>query len=203
VSRGFFICRAPKHHGDRCTQRDCSAIDVTKGGFAVNNLPTVSIPTSRYNDFLFAPICEDADGMRLSVLSALARLDVDPWEEATKLAAMPKAFAQSTLISTLELLSGRSWKPSEAELVARRLIQLLPKGAEAQKAAAGKIADVHAQRTGYWLVWLVFVMAISFLSPHHQTTTAADQSKSIPSMTSTAQGESAKSTLPAAIVPSR
>ena len=88
----------------------------------MNNLPSASIPCSRYNDFLFAPICEDADGMRLSVLSALARMDVDPWEEATKLAAMPKAIAQSTLISTLELLSGRSWKPSEAELVARRLI---------------------------------------------------------------------------------
>ena len=84
----------------------------------MNNLPSASIPSSRYNDFLFAPICEDADGMRLSVLSALARMDVDPWEEATKLAAMPKAIAQSTLISTLELLSGRSWKPSEAELVA-------------------------------------------------------------------------------------
>jgi hypothetical protein len=178
-------------------------IDVTKGGSTVNNLPSASIPSSRYNDFLFAPICEDADGMRLSVLSALARMDVDPWEEATKLAAMPKAIAQSTLISTLELLSGRSWKPSEAELVARRLIQLLPEGAEAQKAAAGEIAGSHAQRTSYWLVWLVFVMAISFLSPHHQTTTAADQSKSVSSTTSSAQGDSAQSILPTANVQSR
>ena len=169
----------------------------------MNDLPAASIPTSRYNDFLFAPICEDADGMRLSVLSALARLDVDPWEEATKLAAMPKAIAQSTLISTLELLSGRSWKPSEAELVARRLIQLLPEGADAQKAAVGEITGVRAQRTSYWLVWLAFVMAISFLSPHHQTTTAADQSKSVSSTTSSAQGDSAQSTPTVANVQSR
>ena len=60
--------------------------------------------------------------MRLSVLSALARMNVDPWEEATKLAAMPRGIAQSTLISTLDLLSGRSWKPAEAEVVAERLI---------------------------------------------------------------------------------
>ena len=171
----------------------------------MNNPPSTSIPSSRYNDFLFAPICEDADGMRLSVLSALARMDVDPWEEATKLAAMPRAIAQSTLISTLDLLSGRSWKPAEAEVVAARLIRLLPGGAEAPKAAAGEIAGVLAQRTNYWLVWLVFAMAISFLSPHHQAATNEDQSKSISisSTTSPAQGDSANSTLPAENVQSR
>jgi len=33
----------------------------------------------KYEDFLFAPVCEDANGMRLSVISALARTNVDPW----------------------------------------------------------------------------------------------------------------------------
>jgi hypothetical protein len=33
---------------------------------------------AQFNDFLFAPIDEDANGSLLSVLSALARLDVDP-----------------------------------------------------------------------------------------------------------------------------
>ena len=117
----------------------------------MNNLPSASIPSSRYNAFLFAPICEDADGMRLSVLSALARMGVDPWEEATKLAAMPRAIAQSTLISTLELLSGRSWKRPEAEVVAARLIRLLPEGAEAPKAAAGEIAE--SRRNGQIIGW--------------------------------------------------
>jgi len=131
--------------------------------------------------------------MRLSVLSALARINVDPWDEATKLAAMPRAIAQSTLISTLDLLSGRNWKPAEAEVVAERLIQLLPQGGEMAESSAGKIAAVRAQRTNYWLVWLVFAMAISFLSPHHQ----ADQSKSVANTTSPAPNDSAKSKLPA------
>ena len=38
--------------------------------------------TSRYDNFLFAPICDEPGGMRLSVLSTLARMNVDPWEEA-------------------------------------------------------------------------------------------------------------------------
>ena len=135
--------------------------------------------------------------MRLSVLSALARMNVDPWEEATKLAAMPRALAQSTLISTLDLLSGRSWKLAEAEVVVERLIQLLPQGGETAESSAGEIAGVRAQQTNYWLVWLVFAMAISFLSPHHPATTDADQSKIVTSTISPAPSDSAMSKPPA------
>ncbi len=41
---------------------------------------------SEFDNFLFAPIGVDKNGMVLSVVSALARLDVDPWEEAEELA---------------------------------------------------------------------------------------------------------------------
>jgi hypothetical protein len=37
---------------------------------------------SEFDGFLYARIGEDSNGMLLSVLAALARLDVDPWEEA-------------------------------------------------------------------------------------------------------------------------
>jgi hypothetical protein len=47
----------------------------------VSNRPSSNF-SSRYDYFLFAPICEEANGMQLSVLSALARMDVDPWEES-------------------------------------------------------------------------------------------------------------------------
>src|ERR1700731_341397 len=68
---------------------------VTKDGPIMDNRPSVPSFTSRYNQFLYAPICDEANGMQLSVLSALARMDVDPWEEATRLAAMPKAMGMS------------------------------------------------------------------------------------------------------------
>ena len=55
----------------------------------MNNPPIASIPPPRYDEFLFATICENPNGTQLSVLSALARTNVDPWEEAERLSAMP------------------------------------------------------------------------------------------------------------------
>jgi len=40
---------------------------------------TVSLQRSEFDDFLFAPIGDEKNGMLLSVISALARLDLDPW----------------------------------------------------------------------------------------------------------------------------
>lgn len=136
--------------------------------------------------------------MRLSVLSALARMNVDPWQEATRLAAMPKAIAERTLVSTLDLVSGRSLNPSEAEVIAARLVQLLPQRGEGATIAAtqNEIANARAQRTRYWLVWVGFAMAISILSPrHHATTTDAGASSSKASATSPLKSGSEKSSL--------
>jgi hypothetical protein len=124
-----------------------------------------------YDNFLYAPVCEDANGMRLSVISALARTNVDPWEEATRLAAMPKAIAEKALLSILDLVSGRSWKSPEAAAIAARLVRLLPQD-EAATLAATKSANVAAQRKNYWWVWLGFALALSFMTPHNQATTA-------------------------------
>ena len=144
---------------------------VTKDGSIMDNRPSVSSFTSRYNHFLFAPICEEANGMRLSVLSALARMDVDPWEEATRLAAMPKAIAERTLVSTLDQVLGKSCHRSETEVIAARLVQRLPQRGEDATVAQTETARVGTQRT-YWLVWLGFALAISLLSPRHQVTDA-------------------------------
>ena len=40
-----------------------------------------------FDPFLFAPIGDELDRPLLSVVSALARLDVDPWKEAASLRA--------------------------------------------------------------------------------------------------------------------
>jgi hypothetical protein len=144
---------------------------VTKDGSIMDNRLSVPSFTSRYNQFLYAPICEEANGMQLSVLSALARMDVDPWEEATRLAAMPKAIAVRTLASTVGRVLGKSWNPSEMEVIAARLVQLLPHRGEVGTIAPTESARVGTQRA-YWLVWLGFALAISLLSPRHQVTDA-------------------------------
>jgi hypothetical protein len=137
----------------------------------LDHRPSASGLNSRYDSFLFAPICDEPNGMRLSVLSALARLNLDPWEEATHLAAMPKADARRAMVATLDQTSRRSWAPSEAEDTAARLVRLLPEHGDGVTSPAREIAGVRAQR----LMWLFFAMAISFLSPHpHATTTHID-----------------------------
>jgi hypothetical protein len=137
----------------------------------VDHRPPVSSPPSYYNDFLFAPVCEESNGMRLSVLSALARMNVDPWEEATRLAAMPKAIAEKTLVSILDLVCGRSWKPPEAQAIAVRLVRLLPQPCQAATMAATGSAKSAAQLKSYWWVWVGFALAMSLLSPQHQAAT--------------------------------
>jgi hypothetical protein len=143
---------------------------LTKGDAIVSNRPSVSSLSSRYDHFLFAPICGEANGMQLSVLSALARMDVDPWEEATRLAAMPKASAERTLASILDRVLPESRNPPQTEVIATRLVQLLPQRGDGVTIAPTAGARNGAQRT-YWLVWLGFALALSLLSPSHQVTT--------------------------------
>ena len=91
---------------------------------------TLSASASRlgpeFENFLFAPIGEDRNGMLLSVLSALARLDIDPWQEAAQLAALPGETATRRLSSLIAALpDGPSAHPDPATDAAR-LIALLP-----------------------------------------------------------------------------
>jgi hypothetical protein len=81
---------------------------------------------SEFDDFLLAPIGDDNNGMQLSVLSALARLDVDPWEEAAALALLPGDAATRKLAALIAALpAGPSARP-DAATIAARLIPMLP-----------------------------------------------------------------------------
>jgi hypothetical protein len=84
---------------------------------------------SEFNDFLFALVGDDRNGMRLSVLSALARLDVDPWEEAANLTRLPAKTAPERLTSLIAALPDRLSARRDPATIAARLIGLLPRGA--------------------------------------------------------------------------
>jgi hypothetical protein len=64
----------------------------------------VSRLSSEFDDFLYAPIGEDTNGMLLSVLSALARADLDPWQEAARLAGLPEKYATARLAELIAAL---------------------------------------------------------------------------------------------------
>ena len=137
----------------------------------MDNRRSVLNATSRYEDFLLAPICDEPGGMRLSVLSALARMNVDPWEEAARLAALTTADAQKTLVSTLNLFPGKRQRSAETELLAVRLIALLPKASETTVAGNATVTEGRTKRYRYWLMWLCLAVAMSFLLPHQPVTT--------------------------------
>ena len=86
--------------------------------------------TPQFDDFLFARIDEDRDATPLSVLSILARLGVDPWAEAAKLAQLPRVSAAERLAAYIAATPGAPSVYLNDKKVCDRLIDLLPSPAD-------------------------------------------------------------------------
>lgn len=80
---------------------------------------------SDLNAFLFSDVGVDASGRMLSVLSALARQDLDPWQEAGSLAKLPKSSAAARL-ARLIAMPASLLPPADASAIAAKLVTLLP-----------------------------------------------------------------------------
>ncbi|MCF8485526.1 MAG: hypothetical protein K9G71_09935 [Rhodobacteraceae bacterium] len=76
--------------------------------------------------FLGALVGTDVPGANVSVMSMLSRLGLDPWDEATDLARMPKAPAQQRLNSLMEQFSDVPSLAAGYGEVTGRLVALLP-----------------------------------------------------------------------------
>jgi hypothetical protein len=81
---------------------------------------------TEFNPFLFAPVGTDRNGGPLSVVSALARLDLDPWTEAANLARLPRAVAAGRLAALLRRFTELPHIASDSGAIAPRLLALLP-----------------------------------------------------------------------------
>jgi predicted aconitase len=78
---------------------------------------------SEFDAFLYAPIAKSGDDMAPSVLSVLARQNIDAWEEAATLASLSRESAIARLASIISTMTPR---PPEPAAIAARLIGLLP-----------------------------------------------------------------------------
>ena len=85
-----------------------------------------SLLHSDLNDFLFAPVGEEQNGVTLSVVSALTRLGLDPWEEAARLTPLPKARAAEALATLIAQLPIGRTQSSDDLAISQRLVELLP-----------------------------------------------------------------------------
>lgn len=89
--------------------------------------PTAMRPFgNEYDPFLQAFVGNDENGHPVTVLSTLARLDVDPWEEATALAALSSDAARIRFEALLLKIRDVPVLTLERSQIARRLTLLLP-----------------------------------------------------------------------------
>src|SRR5215210_1788541 len=78
--------------------------------------------------FLFAVVGEGRNGIPLSTISALTQLDLDPWDEAGRLAGLTKGDAVEQLTGLLlRLPDPRRLPAEEVRQIAILLIDLLPR----------------------------------------------------------------------------
>lgn len=101
-----------------------------------------SLLHSDLNDFLFAAVGEQQNGMPLNVVSGLTRLGLDPWEEAARLTALPRAAAEKLAPIIARLPFNRS-QSSDNLAISRQLVELLP---EQQRAASPGREPTDAKR---------------------------------------------------------
>jgi hypothetical protein len=113
-----------------------------------------SLLHSDLNDFLFASVGEEQNGVTLSVVSALTRLDVDPWEEAARLTPLPKARAAEALATLIARLPIRRTESLDDLAISRRLVELLPVQKTAPLPHRGRAG---AEQKKYWRAMIVLV----------------------------------------------
>lgn len=153
--------------------------------------PELSIGHPEFDAFLSAPVGEGADGVELSMMSALARIGLDPWSEAARLSDLPRDAAVEALALTLGKLPPDSWHPADdlRDLAdrARRLADCLPRshrpveqpaeqpvepGATAPSRPAKAAASKKAGGSLSWLLYAAiafgFYLLFSQLQPDHQ-----------------------------------
>jgi hypothetical protein len=85
-----------------------------------------ALKRSGLNNFLFAAVGNEPNGMTLSLVSVFARLGNDPWGEAARLAGLPKTEAIDSLARTIANMPRSGWALPDAVAIATRLIPLLP-----------------------------------------------------------------------------
>jgi hypothetical protein len=107
-----------------------------------------------YDEFLYAQLGEEANGMQLSVLSALARQNVDPWEIAQRLTSLPR---EPAILYLTPLLARTPAGLAAPQDTAARLIAMLPsQPAPAAKAGMFNMglnsAEPDASINKMWLI---------------------------------------------------
>jgi hypothetical protein len=141
---------------------------------------------AEFDAFLFAPIGEDRNGLTLSIVSLLGRMDLDPWQEAAKLAGLPAEIAARRLATLLAALSDPSLKPADVDKMAIRLIAQLPgrPAADLGSLGAPRIRGVVHPRVLMtailFVIWTIWLLGMPATDPHDAPTPTHTDSADAP-----------------------
>ncbi len=125
--------------------------------------PEYSLAHSEFNNFLFAYVGEEKSGLQLTVLSALARLGLDPWAEAARLSGLTKEAATSALAETISGLPEGDCKAVDLRASAVRLVGLLPRRrASSVNSSQGDESGGLKSKTAApsWVSWVMLGAAV-------------------------------------------
>jgi hypothetical protein len=92
----------------------------------VSKVGSCASSNADFERFVYADVAIDPNGMELSVLSALSRRGLDPWQEAQRLAQLPPFAAADGLAQILRVVSAVQALRLDVNVIAQRLVALLP-----------------------------------------------------------------------------
>jgi hypothetical protein len=143
--------------------------------------------------------------MTLSVLSALARQDIDPWTEAARLSQLPEETAVEQIIALLDALPGRIVASLDRMKVASRLCALLPRSTASNLSGVRPAATTAGgQRSGapafnwrfFYLYFCLMLLMNWIMAEFHASPSAAAGSDTRTGTTMTAPDTNSPSNHP-------
>lgn len=130
--------------------------------------PTVLNPhPPEFGRFLYASVGEDRNGYVVTVLSAFARLGLDPWNETADLVALGRDAAQARLGTRLARFWDVPTLASDHGTVALGLSQLLPEGPKPgplkRAASTAGIGSLGTSGAIWAVLTIIFVLFQMFM----------------------------------------
>ena len=117
--------------------------------------------------------------MSVSVLSGLARSDVDPWQEAAKLAQLPGEVATQRLAALIGALPDRAPSYGDPRTIAARLVALLPHlhglGGGSQETSHKVWTMLNSRPLWMYVLFTSFMLGSQLLIASHQLPTKVDK----------------------------
>jgi len=111
--------------------------------------------------FLFSDVGTEPNGTSLTILSLLARLGKDPWDEAAAWCHKPRDAAIKSLSDSISQMPPNPQALTDAHRTASRLVALLPAPGNLSAAAAMPAASNALPRAG-WLALFYLSLFVVF-----------------------------------------